>query len=135
MSKWTLIIGSKKADDELVFLFEKADVKRRVLRLLKKLADEDDPRRPIDNDLVSDLVNVKRLRNDAPNWYRLKIGDLNIRIIFVLVPVRGEQIDEYDIDELVWDDCENVISIVHASYRNKNTYRETRRRWRRTRGQ
>lgn len=134
MSKWEIIIATKKADEELVFLFEKAEIKKRVQRLLRKLANEDDPRKPTDADLTTDAINVRRLKDDAPTWYRLKIGDLNVRVIFMLVQVRGEKVAEYEIDELVWNDCKNVIGIIQAGYRNKNTYRETRQRWRRAHG-
>jgi hypothetical protein len=125
MSKWRLRFASDEAADEAASLFENAEVKAECLRLLKLLAEENNPAKPQNSEL-----NVRHLEHDAPNWYRLRIDRYKIRIIFSLIFGENEQIIEYIYGEAIFDDAENYLRLQLLAYRSKYTYIEARRRWR-----
>jgi hypothetical protein len=130
MPNWKIVAISSKANDELAFLLQNAVVRQEVLRILLILASEADPRNPEHPDLV-----VERLTIHAPKWYRLKIASLNIRIVFRLLQIRDKRVIEYDFREQPWDDCENLLDITKAGYRDDDFYIDVQRRWRKSRGQ
>ena len=122
MSKWKFVARTKEASEQLAFLLENSKTEVEVRRLLRLLANEDDPRKPSHKDL-----NVVRTRHEAPKWYRLKISSGNVRIAFRLQQSKGRKSITYDVDENIWSDRENLIDIVKAGYRTPTFYVELRR--------
>lgn len=127
MSKWRLRFANEKAADEAALLFEDAGIKAECQNLLKLLAEEENPGKPL-----SSKLDVKHLEHDAPNWYRLRVDRYKIRIIFSLIYAENEGIIEYIYSEAIFDNAENYVGIQLIWYRGKNTYIEARRRWRKS---
>ena len=125
MSKWALVYRTTEAAEQAALLFKDADVQAESRRLLKLLAQEDNPGHPVNPEL-----DVKYLEHDARNWYRLKIKQHNIRIVFTLLYSKGEQAIEYIYGETIFDDSENLIGINKIGKRTDKFYVETRRLWR-----
>jgi mRNA-degrading endonuclease RelE of RelBE toxin-antitoxin system len=128
MRKWLIRFANAKAADEAALLFEDQAIKAECQRLLKLLSEEDHPGKP-----KNPQLNVKHLEHDAPNWYRLRVDKYRIRITFSLVYGENERIIEYIYGEVIFDDTENYVGIQQIGQRNKHTYIEARRRWRKSR--
>ncbi len=129
MSKWKLrqptIPG---ASQQLALLFVKPEIKSEIENSLRQLVTQEHPGRP-DKSLGLDVV---RLENEAPDWYRLKLDLRNVRVIFRLLVVRGEHLVEIDRHEIP-EENERYLDIVQAEYRVHDTYHRTRRLYLRTR--
>jgi hypothetical protein len=121
------VIAEEEAGDELASF---DSYTQNIIRsALNDLRLEDDPRFPARRP----ALDVKHLEHDAPGWFRVKFFNRHIRVIYRLLRLYSDELDEYRYDEVPWDgDHENVISIVQVCYRDDMTYRETRRRYRRT---
>ena len=127
MSKWHYTAKTQEAGDELASFLANQRIGQKLRSQMRQLANEADPRRPVSKEL-----DVRLVSHDCPTWYRLKIED--IRMIFSLWQRRQGNSREYEPQEKTWDDCENIINVEHVGYRDENTYRESRRRWRKSRG-
>lgn len=129
MSKWKLrqptIPG---ASQQLALLFAQPKVKADIENALRLLATQEHPGKP-DKSIGLDVM---RLENEAPDWYRLKLYEHNIRVIFRLLVVRGEHLVEVDHYEIPEGD-ERYLDVVQAEYRTYDTYHRTRRLYLRTR--
>lgn len=129
MIKWRIRFANDKAADEAALLFEDETIKVECQKYLRLLAEEENPAKP-----QSPNLNVKHLGHDAPNWYRLRIDSHRIRIIFSLIYGENEQIIEYVYGETLFEDTENYVGIQLVGRRNRYTYIEARRRWRKAHG-
>jgi hypothetical protein len=127
-------VRDKEADEELAS-FLAAPGGKYLKRVLWLLTMENDPRNPKHSELNTAETNVVRIKDQAPTWFRLKVGIINIRIVFRLLQDRGSKLTEYQVEESIWDDCDNLIDVRQVGHRTSTFYAETRRRWRRTRGQ
>jgi hypothetical protein len=127
MSNWRFTIKTKEAGDELASFLANPQIGPELRNQMRRLASENDPRKPQSKEL-----DVEWLEHDCPTWYRLKIDDS--RMIFSLWQQRQGESREYEDREGIWTDCENTINVEQVSYRTEDTYREARRRWRRSRG-
>ena len=94
------------------------------------LAQERDPRRP-----ANPCLDVCEVRYDAPGWYRLKIREYNLRVVFRLLQQRGSTIVEIHAYQRFdpYSDA-RAIQITLAQRRGNDTYLHTRERSRKVRG-
>jgi hypothetical protein len=110
MSQWkvaTPIIP--KAAQEVAFLFENAEVKAEIRRILALLASQEDPRKPTPD---AELI-VEHLDIHTPGWYRVKVMKYWIRVAFRLLVVRGGILVELGPFELP-DSDERYIDITYG---------------------
>ena len=131
--KWKIVVRDREADEELAS-FLSAPGGKYLKRVLWLLANESDPRNPQHSELNTPETNVTRIKDQAPTWYRLKVGVLNVRIVFRLLQDRATKLMEYQVEENIWDDCDNMIDVRQVGHRTNAFYAETRRRWRRAHG-
>mgnify|MGYP001344376428 CR=1 FL=1 len=130
MITWRVRPSSELVSQEIQEIFKDSNIKGICQSALRLLQQEADPANPINSDL-----NVKHLEHDAPNWYRLRLNNINIRIVFSLNYVREEtqSLAEYAYGELPFENAENYILIHFIAYRSGSTYIDVRSRWKRTR--
>ncbi|MEO8607227.1 MAG: hypothetical protein ABI690_05065 [Chloroflexota bacterium] len=108
MAKWKIQHTDDEATQEILTFFAQENVKDEIKRILKILASQDDPRRPVKQ---SGLI-VNRIEHDAPTWYRVKVPRYAIRIIFRLLIVRNGAVIELAVDETTANEDECYIDIT-----------------------
>lgn len=127
MTRWEIIVQDEEAGEELAFLLENTQKAKDVRALLRKLANQEDPRRPAQDS----GLDVKAIEHDAPNWYRLRIDTYNLRILFRLLVRRDNRIVKLDSRELPLGDDEPLLDITQAVERPQAYGAKTRQRYRR----
>lgn len=127
MKQWRLRLANNKVKEQATLLFADKEVKAECQRILTLLRQEDNPAEPENSEL-----SVTHLAHDARHWYRLRVDDFHLRVIFSLVFIHKERLIEYGYGELHYDDAENYIAVQFMDYRAKDTYEEVRRLWRET---
>jgi hypothetical protein len=120
--KWIVVVIEDEAKASLAELFVNPDVQSEIKRLLKLLAEQDDPRYPKTINLM-----VDRIQHDAPYWWRIKVPRYAIRIIFRLRVVYQDKPILIRGDEAINTDENRYIEIMYASYRG-SAYGKTLRR-------
>jgi hypothetical protein len=130
-ARWYVTTLDSEAAQEVASLFIEGDhIEHEVKRILRIVADEEDPRDPQNKT----ELDVQEVEHDAPGWYRIAIHRYAIRIIFRLIVVRrGRRIDLGKEEQL--EDDRGAIDITRAKHRADNPYgRELRKRYKRLRG-
>ncbi len=130
-ARWYVTHLDSEAAQEVASLFEEGEnVEHEVKRLLRLLANEEDPRSPKNKT----ELDVREVEHDAPGWYRLAIHRYAIRVVFRLIVVRrGRGIDLGN--QALLEGDRGAIDIARAKHRSDNPYgRELRQRYKRLRG-
>jgi hypothetical protein len=130
-ARWYVTTLDSEAAQEVAFLFREGEhVEQEIKRLLRLLANEEDPRHPKNKT----ELDVQEVEYDAPGWYRIAIHRYAIRIIFRLIVVRrGRRIDLGK--EEIRENDQGAIDITRAKHRTDHPYgRELRKRYKRLRG-
>jgi hypothetical protein len=127
---WQISIVTEEATTEIAFLFQDEDIKAEILRILRVLADEVDPRNPhADKGLL-----VAELEFDSPDWFHVKVPRYGIRIIFRLLIFIDEQLMELKSNQSLPTKVEEAfLEIMQAGYRKDVYGEELRRRYRKYR--
>jgi hypothetical protein len=128
-AKWRYTLTTQEADHELASFLADRTIAPRLRTQMQRLAKEDDPRWP-----VAEGLDVMLLDKDCPTWYRLKIADIDVRLIFSLWNRWQGKSREYQPGQNLWPDGDHLINIEQVSYRTHATYREAARRWRKSHG-
>ena len=110
MAKWAVRITSDEAINDTASLFNNENIKSEVGRIMRLLAQQDDPRSP---KAESGLI-VDELIHDSPGWFRVKVPRYGIRVIFRLLIIQDEQIIEIKSDKPIpeADNIENYIDVM-----------------------
>jgi hypothetical protein len=131
MTEWQVTTLTPEATKEVASLLQEEDIREELRRILKILADQEDPRSPT----TASGIRVGEVVDDAPGWFVLYVPRFGIRIIFRLVIVRGERMIEIMAYQAVPDEADQrVIDIMQAVFRRDAYGEELRRRYRKYRG-
>jgi hypothetical protein len=125
--KWIVTKLNDEAAKEVASLFENEDVRADVERILKLLAQQDDPRLP---DPTAYLI-VAPVRHEAPTWYRVKVPRYAIRNVFRLLAVKDGHVMDITTDDALDKYEERYIDIMQATFRSAAYGAALRRRYRR----
>lgn len=121
---WKVIPASEAVSRELSQLAPSQKIKDECKNLVRILSEEDNPAEPL-----NPLLHVKHLEHDARDWYRLKVIQHNIRIVFSLHYEQGNTLARYGFREIPYETGQNYIVVRFAGYRTDDTYVEVHRRW------
>jgi hypothetical protein len=117
MKKWHIEYTEKATGDFALFIQKYPAVWNEIKRIVSFLAQEDDPRQPLNSEL-----NVSLIEHDAPGWWRVRVGKpgpFAVRLMFILLGTRnGKPIPIERLDKVDEFDDPKAIQITYASFRS-----------------
>ena len=118
MTNWK-VIYTREAGLDLGFFIEKyPKIWEEIRRVMKLLAQEDDPRHP-----KNPALKVARIEHDAPDWWRIYVGEPGpfwVRVVFTLIGTRsGEEIEIGLREQVAEFEAPYFIEITDAVFREK----------------
>lgn len=118
MSGWG-IKYTPEAENDLGFFIDKHPrIWKEIRRIMRLLAEEDDPRHPKNKEL-----NTAKVEYDGPGWWRVYVGDpgpLWVRVVFTLIATRnGAEIEIGELEYVTEFDDPRYIEITDVVFREK----------------